>query len=331
MQVRQQLAILCRHHYWERALITQEVIESRAPRMLYKEWGVDWKVFVEVLTLSQTARDNPEHTNTIMRLRTLSVEQRAFDNLPGNHHPVSQSIWQLLTWRESALSTDLCDRTYSVFSLTNIDGGFQADYTESTVDLFWRAGEHFKAWSQPRFIITLMQALNIDTIDLERSLRRRPDRMISLPLRRVILARTSLGIGRKAYCSWQSCKAYKGIPVKSSRDLTTCTPFLDIDNFDCSCVHIHVSSARDFRDSRELKFQIPRLQHRVKLAFQARGARSCMPLALDSLQQRGTNEGPFASMDRVYIKDHLTTDNIYQWKLQIPAKVVVSLLEDMRS
>ena len=318
LEVREQLAMLCRHPYWERAWITQEITESRALRMLYQRWEIDWEVFGTAVMLPRVLEDIRDYALIILRFRKLWREQRSFNAGQRGHLPVTQSIWQLLTWREYALCTDLRDRIYSVLSLTRVDMGFYASYTESPVDLFWRAGEHFGAWSQPRLITTLMRALELKTTDLNFSVEKRPDLKISMPIRRTSSSTLPLSLKRRAGCSWRSCAEYPGISTKSHRGLVLCTHFLDIEEFDCRCVHVHVHPTKNWE--REL--------NELTLTFQSRDELVTIPLSPDSLQQKDTFEGSFASMDWTYIKHNLTEGSLQKghWILRLPATIVLDFI-----
>jgi hypothetical protein len=305
LDVREQLAMLCRHPYWERAWITQEITESRALRMLYKRWEIDWKIFGKAVMLPRVLEDIHDYALIILRFQSLWMEQRS--------HNARQSIWQLLIWRQSALCTDLRDRIYSVLSLTRVDKAFQASYSESTVDLFWRAGDHFGAWSQLRLITTLMRALELKVTDLKFSIEKRPDLKLSVQIRRA--SPTGISLKRKAGCSSNSCAKYPGISAKSHRDLVLCTHILDIEDLDCRCIHLHVHPTKDWE----------REPNGLTLTYQSHDSLVKIPLSPDSLQQEGTFEGSFKTMDWEHIKHSLTEGSFDkgQWTLRFPATIVL--------
>jgi hypothetical protein len=307
LDVREQLAMLCRHPYWERAWITQEITESRALRMLYKRWEIDWKVFGTAVKLPRVLEDIHDYAFIILRFQELWMQQRSSNT--------RQSIWQLLTWRETALCTDLRDRIYSVLSLSRVDRVFRASYTISTVDLFWAAGEHFGAWAQPRLITTLMRALELKATDLNFSVEKRPDLELSMSIRRVSFS--SL-LRTKAGCSSPSCVAYPGIPAKSRRDLVLCTHFVDIQDFDCRCLHVHVHPTKNWE----------RKRNELVLTLPSRDGIVTYPLSPDNLQRRETFAGSFETMDWTFIKDNLPEGSVEKglWTLRLPASIVLDFV-----
>jgi hypothetical protein len=128
------------------------------------------------VTLPRVAEDIRDYAITVVRFQKLWTEQRAYrataygrlaskrklqrpeddtseDVFAATGHGLAvQSIWNLLTWRNLALCADLRDRIYSVLPVAGVNDIFSADYTEPPIDLFWRVGEHFGAWAQPKLI-----------------------------------------------------------------------------------------------------------------------------------------------------------------------------------
>lgn len=65
----------------------------------------------------------------------------------------------LLRWLDHFQCYDIRDRIYSLLSVVYFGSSLAVDYNEDAYSLFWRCGEHFQAWADPRYVEILQVAI----------------------------------------------------------------------------------------------------------------------------------------------------------------------------
>ena len=192
------LKVLARHPYWDRIWITQEILLSGSLKILFADCEVGWGSF-------GTARSSwfaLQHIGTIPNKPSGAFGHCSLERLLSDwavrHSIIShgvtdaEGLWHIMKWRESSGCSDSRDRIYGMLSLLKGDVAvqkepkFRVDYSEPTIDLFWRAADYFDAWSSLSRITRLQKALELDLSQLLASLHNNPDRQGMVTIARVI-------------------------------------------------------------------------------------------------------------------------------------------------
>jgi hypothetical protein len=175
-------------------------------------------------------------------------------NLQNHQHPERHSIWSLLITLFTSRCADQRDRIYSLLALVDDGRGFEVNYTETPVALFWRAGECFGAWARPAFVSALRQALGVTLPELKDSLAQHADLDITIPVR---LFTSRSPFSSKAKCAHKECRKQRN-PLPTSRpDMSLCARIDAQECQDIQCVHVLVHSVPKTRQSFELTFIAP--------------------------------------------------------------------------
>lgn len=246
-EVKSQLRNLFDHPYWTRTWITQEVLLSQSVKILCGTHVLEWKTFAPAVAEVLKADDRDADPALQLwdlwtrRQRTLANGQpSAFFTVPTALFP----FWGLFDWRSDSQCTDPRDRIYGILALARDYPGFEVSYTESATELFWRAGEHFQAWSMPRCVLKLLSALSLDVTMLAQD----APHTLSLAVSYACSPRSSI-IGSlfksKQGCSNQGCEYAGQIYFKSRKDILLCMKgpetTLSKSSNPAACVHAVVS------------------------------------------------------------------------------------------
>lgn len=161
--------------YWTRMWICQEILLSKHVTLHTTYSQVAWTRF------GAAAKSRPIKGKAVLDIRQNSNPEYYWSMWLARHPPASfrtsqqqghQSLWDLLI----TLSTSGCayqrDRIYGLLALVQNGASFDVSYTESPADLFWRAGEYFRAWARTAFMETLRLALGVDMSSLNASVER---------------------------------------------------------------------------------------------------------------------------------------------------------------
>jgi hypothetical protein len=192
--------------YWTRAWIAQEIIHSKKVSVCTDRANIDWQL------MNRATHAHPRfQDSTLKRIQPLNP---AFHYGMRNDRQSEMTsdrlvIWDLLHRMRDAQCSDRRDRIYSLLSLVKCGEDFPASYTESTIDIFWRAGEHFTAWCRPHCIAMLQQALELDSAELDASVIEHPDMPLHIPGILTTLQHEPLspdGKYAKVECSAFDCK-----------------------------------------------------------------------------------------------------------------------------
>ena len=256
--------------YWYRAWIVQELLLAKSVKLVLSGETIDWKVFGGAITrtlLSDSARADPELDYTRLFDENIALSLYSFWCDRWNRDPrgmiyrdpygdksIQDTFWQLMHMHRHARCTDPRDRIYSLLGLLDGEHDFVVDYGESSADLFWRAGEHFDAWSTPDLVdvlrIALLQSESQDQdqsskanrgksnpLLLNDSLRGRQDLQVRIPVRRA-WPTTSLScrLTRRVKCKFDDC--CKAPRIQCTRtDILLCTNARTYGLSDHGCIH----------------------------------------------------------------------------------------------
>jgi hypothetical protein len=169
---------VCRHAYWTRAWIAQEILLQNNIKLLVARDWIDFVSFGRALA-------GPPSQNKI----GMSMPEKLFRAWCRTFHfenlPLYWDFWDLLVLRSESQCADVRDRIYSLLALTEIFGQpkrLAIDYNEETTGLFWRVCEVYEMCCKPSCRKSLMGALELTVIELEESLERKPDTNILIPI-----------------------------------------------------------------------------------------------------------------------------------------------------
>ncbi|KAH7072483.1 heterokaryon incompatibility protein-domain-containing protein [Paraphoma chrysanthemicola] len=185
------------HPYWNRTWITQELLVANSITVLASTYSFAWHDLSRILDLSF------QLTHSIMQNAEHLAKKRFADYITQRPHKTTpdayrtHSIWEILCLREQTDCAVPHDRIYAFLALAVGGSNFEVCYEEKLEDLFWKAGEHFGAWSNPTHIDVLRSALNLSHADLSADLVSRSNVMLTLPL---------------SYCTWRSRRPWKSFP-----------------------------------------------------------------------------------------------------------------------
>jgi hypothetical protein len=248
--VKRQLEGLLDHPYWTRTWVTQEVLLAKSIEILCGTQHIEWT------ELEPAARKVLEIDHRglgpalifsklwIHRQRTLSESPSStFFTIP----TALYSFWDLFNWRIASQCTDPRDRIYGILALADDYPGFHISYTETVTDLFWRAGEHFNAWSMPDRILNLLGALSLDI----RTIAPLAPQEISLAVTYAAFCReTRMPLfGSKIRCMNNGCEESSPIRFTGRHNILLCTRPENIKSvlvpYSSFCVHALLSPIDD--------------------------------------------------------------------------------------
>jgi hypothetical protein len=169
------LRCLCSNPYWSRAWIAQEILLAKHVRIINGSRQAEWRSVIRAVYAVRKLYPN-------QKIFTSSPMLKFWDEWPwdSNRYQWDErtSIWNL-SWVWKSQCMDPRDRIYSLLALL-FDNSFKVDYLEDTYSLFWRAGEHFRAWNSKESLKNLSQALNLDAAALEQNARNGIPTLVSL-------------------------------------------------------------------------------------------------------------------------------------------------------
>lgn len=160
---------LCSNAYWHRAWIAQEILLARNVRIMNGSGHAEWRTLIRVV--KETRKYVPGKFNDVFHHSPMMKfwEEWPWNIMHTGVHVRKRSIWNL-DWVWSSQCSDPRDRIYSLLALLD-DDNFDVDYDEDPCSLFWRAGEHFRAWNGHIALSNLSQALDLNSRKLEENAR----------------------------------------------------------------------------------------------------------------------------------------------------------------
>ncbi|KAH7086046.1 heterokaryon incompatibility protein-domain-containing protein [Paraphoma chrysanthemicola] len=171
-KVEDQLNAICFHAYWSRAWIAQEILLQSNVRIVHPEAHFLWADFgLRVLYLQTWKSVEKSPVLRLMEMWLERYERRIASRMSNSppstwysehNQPETISFWMLLENPVLALCMDKRDRVYSLLAITNRPSGsqpFVVTYEIDTLALFCRVSNYFDAWSDPRRVNILSQAL----------------------------------------------------------------------------------------------------------------------------------------------------------------------------
>jgi hypothetical protein len=305
--------------YWNRAWTSQEMIQSRRLTVLTAGARLDWDKF-------QHARDtppsvmgtvDPHFSSFPAYFWTLWFNQRYTDatSAEGRH-----SIWLLLNRHKVAQCSDVRDRIYSVLSVVKRGTSFRVSYTDTPVELFWRAANHFGAWSQPDAVRLLREALGLTSEQLTQDIYARSVGKIHAPLQSRVSRASSLPLVLKTQCGHQNCYEFRNIATRSRQDLLLCTR-VDVDEIGVSqFLHVLLSPSKEYgRQGLQLTLVVGRYvtvhEHCIILEN----------LDTDVLQHQ-TEHGWLRVDSLRYVEQHIEKKHLLgSWRLQLLPNMALKL------
>jgi hypothetical protein len=147
--------------------ITQELLVARSIQVLVGSHMLSWHSLHHILdpNLGTLHEIPPDHHGPRMA--------RRFYHLVTKHQPNfafgSQDIWTLHATRGRTECSTTSDRIYALLTLVKDGETFRVSYEEEIESLFWRAGEHFGAWSSVSNMLVLKQILRLSNTDIART------------------------------------------------------------------------------------------------------------------------------------------------------------------
>lgn len=172
------LVHLSENPYWMRTWIAQEVFSAQRVRLTNGLEEMQWDRLLFVMAY---VRRHPDTREKVSRLRLYLymdewIRRKGF---------ADHSIWKLLHWLSQSQCMDQRDRIYGLLSLIDDGATFDVDYEEDVHSLFWRAGEHFRAWAEPDRIMSLCHALGLTIPRLRSHLVSSGSRAVTLEVERL--------------------------------------------------------------------------------------------------------------------------------------------------
>lgn len=244
---------ICRHPYWSRVWIVQEVILQHNVWLLIGRMRISWRAFGLALaarrmydwvqgSLALSLFDAwVDHHRFELRIETtdsLNPDSSSFQTIIrlGTEPPKVwlevksaplRRFWDLFKRHSASQCTDLRDRVYSLLALVGPiarTGTLLVDYTETAAGLFWRAGEHFQAWHRLDCVELLLQALDISEVDLIASSKTSPDLGIIVTITNAFSEAAVKGSAVRTIGCWTSrCQCLSGFQCDSRETLFLCT------------------------------------------------------------------------------------------------------------
>jgi hypothetical protein len=247
--------------YWCRAWIVQEVLLARSIMVILPGVRLDYNLIGRAITRSADLTRLDEDAGA--QLWSFWYERRKKAcQLTGDpvtvdwirHQRDGVGFWDLIQMHKKAKCTDERDRIYSLLGLISGDHEFKVDYSESTADLFWRAGEHFDAWEAPELVDILRVALlcnnsqkngvgkaknrGISPWVLIESLKEQPDFQVRIPIRRTCPTTSMFSrVTKQPRCGFKECRRVRTELRCNSNDVLLCTNALSSGPTEHGCIH----------------------------------------------------------------------------------------------
>lgn len=302
------------HTYWGRAWIGQEIVQSK---------NLSIHTIQEASTFATIASAWRKYSgNDSVALETPRPLGPMFwlDMWSDRHH-LSRSqqlrrIWDFLCRTRQAKCAEKRDRIYSILSLIQGGKAFRVSYTESHVELFWRSGEYFGAWTRPHFVAILRRTLDVTIDELKICLGFQGSLELTIPLQSCITRLEDHRSSNKIKCASDICECFKKLPISyKSGDIMLCTRSQNdiVDHRLFESVHILFRS----RTSDDLTLLVHDRSSRDGV-FVQKLPRGALQLLTDNGWQ-GLNY--WFNID-YYIEHNSLRGN---WRLQIPAALVIEL------
>lgn len=247
------------HPYWCRAWIMQEILLAKSVSVLFPGKRVAWTIMGHAIAksgdLHKYESESAAHLWSLWGARWPEKpgQERQHNSANGFRDQNELfSFWYLIHVHRASVCTDRRDRLYSLLGLVDEKHGFTVDYSESTADLFWRAGEHFGAWAGPELVDILRSALLQDEVMAEESshtrsvvdprplvstLENSPGRCILVPVRRATsISAFSSRFIKRARCMFRDCQNAPRLRC-SQYDILICTNARSYDRTEHGCIH----------------------------------------------------------------------------------------------
>jgi hypothetical protein len=327
--------------YWCRAWIVQEVLLARSIMVILPGVRLDYNLIGRAITRSADLTRLDEDAGA--QLWSFWYERRKKAcQLTGDpvtvdwirHQRDGVGFWDLIQMHKKAKCTDERDRIYSLLGLISGDHEFKVDYSESTADLFWRAGEHFDAWEAPELVDILRVALlcnnsqkngvgkaknrGISPWVLIESLKEQPDFQVRIPIRRTCPTTSMFSrVTKQPRCGFKECRRVRTELRCNSNDVLLCTNALSSGPTEHGCIHALASPT----DSPAAEpFEIRMEAHHGKIL-----AHTVLPPTAVQVFDEGTSTwvgvSTWSSLRKALNKRNL--DRMDLVKLQVPAKYAI--------
>lgn len=171
---------ICRHDYWNRAWIAQEILLQSNITLLLGRGHLFWSTFRwHVMTRQKAYLANWPKSLAYGLVK--AWEDRKYD--PGIDFKPNFYFWYLLEKRSESKCSDTRDRLYSLLALTEFKserGEFVVDYEEDVISLFWRAAQYYDAWCDAKHMAILLKMLDLSVSQVEASASRDSSQVITL-------------------------------------------------------------------------------------------------------------------------------------------------------
>jgi hypothetical protein len=339
--LRQQWDAIRFNPYWCRAWIVQEVLLARSIMVILPGVRLDYNLIGRAITRSADLTRLDEDAGA--QLWSFWYERRKKAcQLTGDpvtvdwirHQRDGVGFWDLIQMHKKAKCTDERDRIYSLLGLISGDHEFKVDYSESTADLFWRAGEHFDAWEAPELVDILRVALlcnnsqkngvgkaknrGISPWVLIESLKEQPDFQVRIPIRRTCPTTSMFSrVTKQPRCGFKECRRVRTELRCNSNDVLLCTNALSSGPTEHGCIHALASPT----DSPAAEpFEIRMEAHHGKIL-----AHTVLPPTAVQVFDEGTSTwvgvSTWSSLRKALNKRNL--DRMDLVKLQVPAKYAI--------
>jgi hypothetical protein len=163
---------LCANPYWVRTWLTQEILLAQKIIIVNGTEEMGWDSFsvaVNAVMDYPTYGTAPSSWKFLLDSPVAHFVQHWSPRLAMRGESTTRSVFfELLSWLSESKCGDARDRIYGLLSL--VEGGqtFTVDYEENACSLFWRAGEHFRAWKKQKTVGLLFKTLGLTVSDLEK-------------------------------------------------------------------------------------------------------------------------------------------------------------------
>jgi hypothetical protein len=174
------LRAICKHPYWTRAWIAQEILLQDNIKILVGRAWIEWDRFGQVLQALQ------EHGYQSVRglptplAKDLFLAWSATRRLHHHRH----DFWLYMKLRSRSECVDIRDKIYSLLAISSSPFRFErlvVNYDEERECLFWRVFHTYRAWRRDSYIYLLMDVLNLSTEALDEWLIKNPDPKLVIP------------------------------------------------------------------------------------------------------------------------------------------------------
>ncbi|KAF2686435.1 HET-domain-containing protein [Lentithecium fluviatile CBS 122367] len=155
---------LCSNPYWSRTWVAQEVLLAQRIIIVNAEEEMGFESLNQVLLPS--VDDSGKERSMLKKFANSRRQHQG----KGQFQNMQAVIWDLLEWLGDSHCGDERDHIYGLLSLVKGGRSFTVDYGEDVCSLFWRAGEHFRAWTKQKSMHLLCRTLGLTIERLQENL-----------------------------------------------------------------------------------------------------------------------------------------------------------------